>query len=245
MISSKKISARVLAPVGVLSFLIIQLNFYFAWTSHVGEAAAEEFFSGGSSTPLRSFFVSEVSDFVKIQLGIPGLSSLFTNLASGTAYNGGGRFGVSSSFGGGGGFNGGGFYGGGGPLLFGSPSSLAMKYFIDAEVILFTIAVFVVSLFLFQKSGIRVALLRAFEITSLAILPLGLEIFFFDRSQFNTHASDIQTLEGLAWFTNADVLYLTSAILGMTLLVEAVRYTNRRSDHGRDQSRDRFPALPQ
>ena len=245
LISSKKISVRVLALAGVLSFLIIQLNFYFAWTSHVGAAAARGFSSGGSSTPLRSFLVSEVNDFVKIQLGIPGLSSFFTNLASKSAYNGGGgHFGGSSFFEGGGGFNGGGFYGGGGPLLFGSPNSLAMKYFIDTEVILFTLAVFVISLFLFQKSGIGVALLRAFEITSLTILPLGLEIFFFDRFQFNMHASDIQVLAGMAWFTNADVLYLSSAILGITLLVEVMRYANRKSDHGRDQSSDRFPALP-
>jgi hypothetical protein len=99
-----------------------------------------------------------------------------------------------------------------------------MKYFIDTEVILFTLAVFVISLFLFQKSGIGVALLRAFEITSLTILPLGLEIFFFDRFQFNTHASDIQVVAGLAWFTNADVLLFSSAILGIILLVEVVRY---------------------
>jgi hypothetical protein len=230
--SSKKISVGIFALAGVLSFLIIQLNIYFAWTSHVGEAAVAargSFFSGGGNTPLRSFFVGEVNDFVKIQFGIPGLSSFFTNLASGSASNGGGHFG------GGGGFGGGGFYGGGGLLLFGTPNSLAMKYFIDTEVILFTIAVFVISLFLFQKSGIGVALLRAFEITSLTILPLGLEIFFFDRFQFNTHASDIQVVAGMAWFTNADVLIFSSAILGLILLVEAVKYANRKSGKGSNQ----------
>jgi len=229
----------------VLSFLIIQLNIYFAWTSHVGEAAVAArgpFFSGGGSTPLRSFFVSEVNDFVKMQFGIPGLSSFFTNLASENAADG-GHLGGSSFFGGGGGFNGGGFYGGGGLPLFGSPNSLAMKYFIDAEVILFTLAVFVLSLFLFRKSGIRVALLRAFEITSLTILPLGLEIFFFDRFQFNTHASDIQVVAGLAWFTNADVLFFSSATLGILLLVEVVRYANRKSDRGPDQVIVAYPSV--
>jgi hypothetical protein len=226
LISSKKISVRVFALAGALSFLIIQLNIYFAWTSHVGAAAGRGFFSGGSSTPLRSFLVSEVNDFVKIQLGIPALSSFFTNLASSRSV-------PSTAFlGGGGGFHGGGFFGGGGFPFFGSPNSLAMKYLIDTEVILFTFAVFVISLSLFQKRGIGVALLRAFEITSLTILPLGLEIFFFDRFELNIHASDIQVLAGTAWFTNADVLFLSSAILGGTLLVEVMRYKNRKSDTG-------------
>jgi hypothetical protein len=256
LISSKKISVRVVALAGVLSFLIIQLNFYFAWTSHVGAAVARGFPSGGSSTPLRSFLVSEVNDFVNIQFGIPGLSSFFTNLASTSAQRGGGGPGVGPAFGvpvvaqappqlvGGGGFHGGGFFGGGIPF-FGSPTTLAMKYLIDTEVVLFTIAVFVISLFLFQKRGTGVALLRAFEITSLTILPLGLEIFFFDGFEFNIHASDIQVLAGMAWFTNADVLYLSSVILGIALLVEAMRYGKRKSDDGSDQPSDRLPVWPQ
>jgi hypothetical protein len=232
--SSKKISVRSFALAGALSFLIIQLNIYFAWTSHVGAGARGPFSGGGG--PLRSFLVSEVNDFVRIQLGIPGLSSFFTNLASRSAPNGGGGPVLGEAplgaplpviVGGGGGFPGGGFGGGGFPF-FGSPISLAMKYLIDTEVILFTVAVFVISLFLFQKSGIGVALLRAFEITSLTILPLGLEIFFFDRPAFNIHASDIQVLAGTAWFTNADVLFLTSAILGIALSVEVMRYAKVR-----------------
>jgi hypothetical protein len=94
----------------------------------------------------------------------------------------------------------------------------------ETEVILFTFAVFVISLFLFQKSGIGVSVLRAFEITSLTILPLGLEIFFFDRHAFDIHASDIQVQAGMAWFTNADVLLLSSTILGVTVFVELMRH---------------------
>jgi hypothetical protein len=227
----RRISVRILALSGALSFLIIQLNIFFAWTSHVGAPIAGGFFSSfyghnSSTTLLRSFLVSEVNDFVKIQFGIPGLSSFFTNLASKGAHNGGflggngGHFGGGSFFGGGGGF-----------LFFGSPSSMAMKYFIDTEVIFFTLAVFVISLFLFQSSGIRVSLLRAFEITSLTILPLGLEIFLFDRFEFNMHASDIQVLAGMAWFTNADVLIFSSIVLGITLFVEATRHASRKSDN--------------
>ena len=131
---------------------------------------------------------------------------------------------------GGGGFHGGGSFRGGGFPVFGPPTSLAMKYLVDTEVILFTFTVFVISLFLFRRSGIGVALLRGFEITSLTILPLGIEIFFFDRLQFNIHASDIQVLAGMAWFTSADVLFLTSAVLGMALLVDMIRYAKRRRD---------------
>ncbi len=226
--SSKRLSIRNFALAGVLSLLIIQLNIYFAWTSHVGVAVTKGlFYSGTNSTPLRSFLVNEVNEIVEIQLRIPGLSSFFTNLASKSAYHGGG----GGHFGGGG-FNGGGssFFGGGsGFLFFGGADSMAMKYFIDTEVILFTLAIFLISLFLFQRSGIGVSLLRALEITSLATLPLGLEIFFFDRFEFNMHASDIQVRVGLAWFTNADVLILSSAILGITLFVEASRHAGRKS----------------
>ncbi len=226
-----RVSVRTYILAGVLSLLIIQLNLYFAWTSHVGQAVttAGGFFSGGASTPVRSFLVSEVDDIVRVQFGIPGLSSFFTSLASGSGYNGGGHFGggFGGGFVGGGGFNGGPFGAGGFPV-FGASSSIAMRYFIDAEVVLFVLAIFGISLLLFRRSGTGVALLRALEITSLAILPLGLEIFFFDRPEFNVHASDIQVLAGAAWFTNADVLYLSSAILGIAVLVEAVRYAHRK-----------------
>lgn len=233
----KKISLRSIALTGVLSFLIIQLNIYFAWTSHVGAAVgagARGFSGSASSPPLRAFLVGEVDDIVKIQFGIPGLSSFFTNLASKSAYDGGGNFfGGGGAFNGGGGHPGNGFFGGG--LFFGAASD-PMKYFIDAEVVVFTLAVFLISVLLFRRKGIGIALLRAFEITSLAILPLGLEIFFFDGFEFNVHASDIQVLAGLGWFTNADVLILSSAVLGMAAFVEAWRYANRKSDARPDRS---------
>lgn len=231
---SNKISRKTLGLVGILCLLIIQLNIYFAWTSHVGEplAAAGRGLFSSSGNPLRSFLVNEVNDFVGIQFGIPGVSSFFTNLASKSAY-GGGNF-----FGGGGHLGNGFFGGGGGAFLFGAAGSAPMKYFIDAEVVVFTLAVFLLSLLLFRRKGIGVALLRALEITSLTVLPLGLEIFFFDGFEFNVHASDIQVLAGLAWFTNADVLALSSTILGATLLAEALRYASRRSDDRAARSSD-------
>ena len=166
-----------------------------------------------SSSPLRLFLVSEVNDFVRIQFGTPGLSSFLTKLAAADESSLYARA-VSS---------------GTGFLFLGSPNSLAVSDFIDMEVALFTVAVFVISLSLFRKSGIGVSVLRAFEVTSLTILPLGLETFFFDRPEFNLHASDIQAQTGLAWFTNADVLLLSSTVLGIAAFVELMRHTRGRS----------------
>lgn len=233
LIPTKKISAGILALSGILSFLIVQLNIYFAWTSHVGAAATRGFLPGGGTGPLRSFLVAEVNDFVNIQLRIPGLASFFQSLALRSAHDGIGPLpgpvtapaplpGPAA-----GSFHGGGFFAGGGVPFLASPNSLAGRYLIDTEVILFTSAVFVISLVLFRKRGIGLAILRALEITSVTILPLGLEIFLFDRFEFNTHASDIQVLTGTAWFTNADVLLLSSVILGAALVAELSRRPGR------------------
>ena len=100
---------------------------------------------------------------------------------------------------------------------------LEMKLFIDSEVIVFIVATFVISLLLFWRKGFWTALLRSIEITSVSILPLGIEIYLYDRSQFNIHASDIQVKMGLAWFTNADLLYLTSTIVVATMLIEVFK----------------------
>jgi hypothetical protein len=171
--------------VAILAFLIVQLNIYFAWTSHF---AARPF----HYNLFHKLLDNEVNFVTRMQLAIPGVSSYFTNLAKSSRYN--------------------------------TPQNmLEIKLFIDSEVILFTLAVFLISMFLFRSKGIWVSLLRAFEITSAAILPLGFEIYFYDRGQFNIHASDIQVKLGLAWFTNADALYLTSSILGIALLIEFFR----------------------
>ncbi len=100
---------------------------------------------------------------------------------------------------------------------------LEMKLFIDAEVVAFTLATFSVSLILFWRSGYLVAALHAVEIMFAAILPLGLEIYLYDRGQFNIHASDLQVKVGLAWFTNADILYLSSGVLAITFMIEILR----------------------
>jgi len=209
----KKVPARSFVLVSALSFLVFQLNVFFAWTSHVGAAVAKGSTYLASSSPLRFFLVTEVNDFVRLQFGVPGLSSFLTKLAAADETSLYARA-VSS---------------GTGFLFLGSPNSLATSDFIDIEVALFTAAVFVISLSLFRKTGIGVSVVRAFEVTSLSVLPLGLETFFFDRPEFNLHASDIQAQTGLGWFTNADVLLVSSTILGIAAFVELTRHARGRS----------------
>jgi hypothetical protein len=274
-----KFSIRNIILVVVLSLLAVQLNFYFAWTSHVGttgfgpgtfgtgtlgngsygnRTGIERYgnrtgifvngrYGNGTGTfgtgrygngtgryetnvygnggSLRSFLVSEVNGVTGIQLAIPGVSSFFKNLGYttrispfGSAFNytGGLNFSQSNntrlqSFG----------------AAYGGTNMQEQKYFIDFEVVLFTLAIFAISLLLFVRKGIGTSILRAFEITSAAILPLGLEIYLFDYGQFNIHASDIQVLVGFAWFTNADVLVVTTGILVAAFFIEIVRWTKR------------------
>lgn len=287
-------SVRNIILVVALSLLVLQLNFYFAWTSHVGttgfgagafgtgtfeygnygnrnatfgrygngtgifqdgrygngtgifgtgrygnstERYGNAIRDGGAfqqNTAVRSFLVSEVNAVTGIQLAIPGVSSFFRNLASNTRVSPFGptysntalsNFSLSNntriqSFG----------------AAYGGASMQEQKYFIDFEVIVFTLAIFVISSLLFIRKGKGLSILRAFEITSAAILPLGLEIYLFDYGQFNIHASDIQVLLGFAWFTNADVLYVATGILVTTLFIEIARWTKREREKIRSGS---------
>jgi hypothetical protein len=52
---------------------------------------------------------------------------------------------------------------------------------------------------------------------SLSVLPLGLEIFVFDHAEFNLHVITSQVGTALVWFTNADLLYASTANLLVTL----------------------------
>jgi len=185
-------SIRRLILAAVLVFLVVQLNLYFAWTSHVGMGSRFH-----SASLIRPLLVGEVNVVTRVQLAIPGFTSYFTNLAHGSRY-------------------------------LGPSYMLVMKLFIDCEVIAFTLAIFLISLFHFRRRGLGVSLLRAFEITSSAVLPLGVEIYLYDRGQFNIHASDIQVKLHFAWFTNADVLYASLGILGICLLIEVLRHARRR-----------------
>jgi hypothetical protein len=183
--------ARDYALAGLLALFILQLNLYFAWTSHLATARAFR------HDPLVRLLVNfEVSGVTRLQLAIPGVFSYFSNLARTSG-------------------------------LHQPAYMLTMKLFIDCEVIVFTLAIFSLSIFLFRREGLWVSLLRGFEITSAAIAPLGFEIYLFDRGQFYIHASDIQVRLGLRWFTNADVLYTSIGILLVCVSVEVARRSRR------------------
>ncbi len=64
------------------------------------------------------------------------------------------------------------------------------------------------------------SLIRSIQVMSLSVLPLGLEIFFFDNAEFNLHVTTSQIGTMLVWFTNADLLYSSSAILLVTLALD-------------------------
>jgi hypothetical protein len=69
----------------------------------------------------------------------------------------------------------------------------------------------------YAEQGTEIAALRAIQVTCLCLIPLGVEIFLFDRQEFNLHVSHLQQDTGLLlWFTNADLLYSLVFALGIT-----------------------------
>jgi hypothetical protein len=187
-------SKKKIILIGVILLLALQVEFFFAWTSHVGGASHVL----PSNSELRSILSAEVYAVTSIQFGFPGVASFYTSLAHGVR---------SSNY----------------------RITYPMKLFIDTEVIVFTLAIFALSILLFFRKGIFIALLRTFEITSAMVLPLGIWIYAYDNGQYNIHASDVQVKLGLAWFTNADVLYTSATILGVCILIEAVLFLRRRN----------------
>jgi len=97
---------------------------------------------------------------------------------------------------------------------FGGTGGLAVREFIDYEVVALTLAIAASSFLLFFHRGLKKATLRMLEVGSLSVLPLGIEIYIFDHGEFYIHASVAQVKGGfLPWFTNADLLYLSAGIL--------------------------------
>lgn len=184
------------ALASVLIFLIIQLNFYFAWTSQVLQ-------------PRNILIVDEVYGFSRVQLLIPLLNSFFVNWARQACEN-------NPSI-------------CGGCNLFCLTYDIGWRYFIDCETIAFTVSVFCISLLFFYGKGIKIAALRALEITSASILPLGLEVWSFDRSEFQIQTSIIQVSSKFAWFTNVDLLYVSAFTIFLAIALEGFRYAKKKS----------------
>ena len=86
---------------------------------------------------------------------------------------------------------------------------VATHSFIDVECISLICVVFVSTFLLFYRKGFaKRSIIRALQIGSLSVTPLGIEIYIFDRSEFFIHASFI-TERDLSWFSNADLLLLS------------------------------------
>ncbi len=73
----------------------------------------------------------------------------------------------------------------------------------------------------FRRGGGETALLRTVQISSLSFLPLGVEIFLFDHSEWNLTVAKLQVEYGLfPWLTNANlfIIVLASATASSILL---------------------------
>ncbi|MDG6934734.1 MAG: hypothetical protein JRN68_08545 [Nitrososphaerota archaeon] len=72
----------------------------------------------------------------------------------------------------------------------------------------------------YQNLGAKKAFLNVAQVFSLALLPLGLEIFAFDHSEWNLHVTQFQADYGIfPWFTNADLFFVSTVMfVAVTLL---------------------------
>jgi hypothetical protein len=162
----------------LISICAIVLNIYFAWTSHVLDNVPN---SATASVPTS---INSIPNFAILQMQLFGLRPYVTHVALQACNNS--------------------------PFLF-TPycpvNSLAIRFFVDYETVGLVAAVFLLSFLLFYpKTKLSIALIRAFQITSTIILPLGIEIYLFDRSEFFVQSSVIQIFTMFSWFTNADLL---------------------------------------
>jgi hypothetical protein len=68
----------------------------------------------------------------------------------------------------------------------------------------------------FFESGMVKRLVRSIEFAFLTLLALPVEVYLFDRHEFNLHVMDAQVGTSAAWFTNADLL--VALVIGLSVL---------------------------
>jgi hypothetical protein len=68
----------------------------------------------------------------------------------------------------------------------------------------------------FFKSGLVKRLVHSLEFTVLTLLALPVEVYLFDRREFNIHVMDAQVGTSIHWFTNADLL--ASLVVALSVL---------------------------
>jgi hypothetical protein len=113
-------------------------------------------------------------------------------------------------------------------VVISDATSLGMPYpqdYICLGLFLTTIAA---AFFLGMPRGMKLAVARATQAGSLVMMPLGIEVYLFDRSEYNLHFSMALQSYGLTWFTNADLLYLSAVVfVGTTALLFLSRQHHR------------------
>lgn len=154
----------------VVSF--VEVNLYFAWTSHVLSAFQ----------PIRA----DIERFADYQSTLFGLTQLL-----------------------------------GMPLPKGGTET---RIVIDYTVVLFVAVAALSAFFLSVRRSFASGMVRMLQVGSLVVMPLGIEIYIFDRREFWIHASIAQVKTGfIPWFSNADVLFasigvfFSATVLGWTL----------------------------
>jgi hypothetical protein len=80
------------------------------------------------------------------------------------------------------------------------------------------LGLFVLSMAFF-KSGLIRKLVHSLEFVLLILLALPIEVYLFDRREFNIRVTDAQLDTSLRWFTNADLLAVL--VIGLSALVIA------------------------
>lgn len=85
---------------------------------------------------------------------------------------------------------------------------------------LLTIGILCFALYRKSSTSTFKPLTKSVQIMALSVLPLGLEIFVFDHAEFNLHVTTSQVGTALVWFTNADLLYTSAAVLLLTFALD-------------------------
>lgn len=89
-------------------------------------------------------------------------------------------------------------------------SGLGLQSFYDFASSLLLAATIASASLRYRDLGLEGGLRKVAQVVSLALMPLGVEIFVFDNSEWNLHVTQFQaTYNMLPWFTNADLFFVT------------------------------------
>jgi len=83
----------------------------------------------------------------------------------------------------------------------------------DLRCLEFAVASFALLVVCFRKSGMGKALLKGVRAMGLILIPLPVEVYFFDNQQFGDHVMMMLENTPLSWFTNA--LLLSTLLVGV------------------------------